>query len=192
MEKAKEKKYSLEDFLLLEEEQQKRYEYHDGEVFAMAGGTPRHSAIATNLLLSLGNTRFDEHNSKKCRPFNSDLKIHVQKLNKILYPDVSVFCGERIRSKQISSAYVNPILIIEVVSESTAAYDRGDKFRYYMHLSSLQEYVLVEQDQQVVQTFFRVDNDRWTMRLFDQPDAIVALQSVLTEIPINSIYLDID
>lgn len=184
MEQIEHKKYTLEEYNLLEEEQQQRYEYHDGQLFAMAGGDPKHSAIAsytgTLITNALGNMN--------CTPFNSDAKIHIDRINKFVYPDFSVVCGPVKRSDKNTKAIQNPTLIVEVLSESTAVYDRGDKFRYYMQLPSLQEYVLIEQDQQVIQVFYREDQNSWKMNMYDQPGAIVVIRSIQAEIPLENFY----
>ena len=207
MEQIEKKRYTVEEYNRLEEEQQQRYEYHGGprgygEVFAMAGaglarpslarpglarpatdvGDPKHSAIAsytgTLITNALGNMN--------CTPFNSDAKVYINDANRFVYPDFSVVCGPVERSDKNIKAIQNPTLIVEVLSESTAVYDRGDKFRYYMQLPSLQEYVLIEQDQQVIQTFFREDQNSWKMNLYDQPGTVVFIRSIQAEIPLQS------
>lgn len=192
MEQIEKKRFTLKEYLLLEEEHQQRFEFHDGEIFGMAGGDPKHSAIATNLLIAIGDSSKSKDDELRCRSFNSDLKIYIEAFNKILYPDMSVFCGERKRSERVSSAYINPVLVVEVLSESTAAYDRGDKFRYYMQLPSLQEYVLIEQDQQIVQTFYKIDKNRWAMELYDKPNAVISFHSIQAEIALEAVYFDVD
>jgi Uma2 family endonuclease len=184
MEQVEKKRYTIEEYNRLEEEQQQRYEYHDGEVFAMAGGDPKHSAIASYTGTLITNALGD----RNCTPFNSDAKVYIDSANKFVYPDFSVVCGPVERSDKDKKGIQNPTLIVEVLSESTAIYDRGDKFRYYMQLPSLQEYILIEQDQQVIQTFFREGQNSWKMNLYDQPGAVVLIRSVQAEIPLESFY----
>jgi Uma2 family endonuclease len=189
MEQTRENHLTLEDYNRLEEEQQQRYEYHDGEVFAMAGGDPKHSAIANNVgtLITMG------IREKDCVPFNSDAKVYIEKLNKSLYPDFSVVCGSVRRSAKDSKAIENPTLLVEVLSESTRKYDLGEKFIFYSHLSSLKEYVLVEQDQHIVQVYYRANvSENWQMRWFIGADAVVELWSVALEIPVKDIYYKTD
>ncbi|MEM9832257.1 MAG: Uma2 family endonuclease [Bacteroidota bacterium] len=126
----------------LEEENHQRYEYHGGQVFAIAGGDPKHGEIANNIGRLLGNALFD----KDCTVFNSDVKYHIASVSKSYYPDVSVVCGSAQRSEKEIHALTNPLPLVEVLSDSTAAQDRGSKFHTYSQMPSLREYVLVEQD----------------------------------------------
>jgi Uma2 family endonuclease len=186
--------YSIEEYMKLEEQEDHRYEYHDGEVFAMAGaaqdsGDPKHSAIAANLLRLLGNHLY----GKGCRPYTSDLKIYIEKLNRFLYPDVSVFCGDRIRSEKDKKSYVNPVMITEIVSPSTVNYDAQEKFWFYSQLPTLGEYILVSQDREAVQVFFREDfQQKWQMEWIVGKQAVVNLQSIKTELALEEIYFDVD
>lgn len=185
MEPAVRTHLTLAEYNQLEEETSTRYEYHDGEVFAMAGGDPKHGAIAGNVLTLLNNALTD----KACNVFNSDVKVHVASLNKSFYPDVSAVCGSIERSEEDTRALANPILLIEVLSESTAAYDRGKKFEAYSQLPSLREYVLVEQDRPVVQTFYRNSPDElWQMRWFQPQDTEVHLRSVDVRFELMDLY----
>ena len=142
MEAAQKKHLSLAEYNQLEEETNQRYEYHNGEVFAMAGvatdvGDPVHGAIAGNLIRLIGNGLV----TKDCTVLTSDVKFYIPSINRSLYPDVSVVCGPSERSKQDTKALTNPILLIEVLSDGNASYDRGTKFHYYSELPSLREYV---------------------------------------------------
>ena len=145
---------TLSEYQQLEEETDTRYEYHDGEVFAMSGpsrpgASRKHSAIATNVSSFL-----DANLPQGCRPFDSDLKVYVEAVKKGFHPDVSVAC-QPITGPEEINAIDNPILLVEVLSESTAAYDQGRKFWYFSQLSSLREYVLIEQDRWAVETRYR-------------------------------------
>ena len=185
MESARKNHLSLAEYNQLEEETDTRYEYHDGEVFAMAGGDPVHGVIATNIIRLLGNGLL----SKDCTVCNSDVKYHIPSINKSLYPDVSVVCGPPKRSEQDIRALTNPVLLIEVLSDSNAAYDRGTKFHYYSELLSLREYVLVEQHVWKVETRYRSDpKERWQMDWFSGEDAEVVLRSVDLTLPMSELY----
>jgi Uma2 family endonuclease len=189
MEQAEKRFYTIQDYNRLEEENQLRYEYHDGEVFAMAGGDPKHSAIAANFLILLGN----QLNRVGCRPYISDLKIHIESVNRSIYPGVSVFCGERFRSEQDNKAYNNPVLIAEVSSPTTVNYDTQEKFWFYSQLASLKEYVLISQDRVAVQLFYRESHkEKWQMEWIVGNEAIVKLQSLKAEIPLEDIYFDVE
>lgn len=190
MEPVAQKSLSLDEYNNLEEENSLRYEYHNGQVYAMAGGDPKHSLIASNMLGTLSNALL----KKSCYVFNSDAKYYVASANKSLYPDVSVVCGQPQRSEKDKRALINPILLVEVLSESTAAYDKGLKFHTYGLLPSLCEYVLIEQDIQMVQTFYRkTPSDPWQMYWYsinehDGHHEEVVLRSIHANIPLLSLY----
>lgn len=185
MELASKTYLSLPEYNQLEEETNTRYEYHDGEVFAMAGGEPKHGSIAGNTLAALYNALF----SKPCNVLNSDVKIHIESIRKSYYPDVSVVCGPVERSRQDTRAVTNPIILVEVLSKSNEGFDRGDKFEDYSHLPSLQEYVLIEQDKQLVQTFYRSAPDElWQMQWFREEDPDVILRSIDVRLRLSDLY----
>lgn len=190
MEHAVKSKLSLAEYNRLEEENNIRYEYHNGEVFAMAGaapdgGEPKHSLIANNIGALLRNALL----SKDCMVFNSDAKYHIATSNVSCYPDVSVICGAAERSEKDIRALSNPLLLVEVLSETTAAYDQGAKFHTYSQLSSLREYVLIEQEEQRVQVFYRpAPQELWQMQWFSKEDNEVILRSIDTKLAIADVY----
>ena len=187
MESAVNSRLSLAEYHQLEEDTNTRYEYHDGEVFAMAGGTLEHSAITSNVLRLIGNLLPDN-----CRTYESNLKVYVDAVRKGLYPDISVACRPVDRMREIN-AITNPILLVEVLSRSTANYDRGDKFWFFSQLKSLREYVLIEQSSWKVETRYRSSVDKnWEMVHFEGEDAEVALRSLDIALPMRQIYQDID
>ena len=154
MQPAIKTKLSLTDYQRLEEETDTRYEYHDGEVFAMAGASRKHSAIAANVSSFLNGVL-----PAGCRPFDSDLKIYVEAVNKGFHPDVSIACRP-ITGPDEMNAIDNPIILIEILSKSNADYDPvstagGEKFWFFSQLPSLREYVLIEQDRWAVETRYR-------------------------------------
>ena len=186
MESAIKKKLSLTEYRQLEEDNDTRYEFHKGEVFAMAGGSRSHSAIATNVTILLGSLL-----SEGCRPFNSDLKVYIPATNKGLYPDVSVVC-QPIKEESSINAITNPVLLIEVLSKGTANYDRGEKFWFYSQVSSLREYVLIEQDQWAVETRYRDSEEAlWEMAYFKGEGTKVFLRSKGIYLPMDQIYRDV-
>ena len=179
-------KLTLAEYNQLEEENQQRYEYHDGEVFAMAGGDPVHNAIGHNVQLFLGNAL----RKKPCRVFTSDQKVYIDFVNKSLYPDASVTCGPVERSEQDTKAIVNPILLVEVLSDSTEAYDRGRKFEYFSKLPSLREYILLSQHEPVAQIFYRSSpTEIWQMTWVRGLDQVLKLQSLKVETMLEELYL---
>ncbi len=179
------RKLSLTEYQQLEEDTDTRYEYHDGEVFAMSGAARKHSAISSNVGRNLGNLL-----PKGCRPFNSDLKVYVEAVNKGFHPDVSVACRPITGPGEIN-AIDNPVLLVEVLSESTAAYDRGQKFWHYSQLASLREYVLIEQDRPAVEVRYRSSaSEDWMMAYYEGEDAEIVLRSFDLRLPIAQLYED--
>lgn len=144
------------EYLALERESETKHEYANGRVHAMAGGSPEHARLAmrlgAQLLTSLG--------ERPCEVFNSDLRVRVVETGRSTYPDVTVICGEVQRPPDDEQAATNPILIVEVLSESTETQDRGEKWRHYQRLASLRTYVLVSQTEARVEVFRRV-GDVW-------------------------------
>jgi Uma2 family endonuclease len=172
------------EYLEWEEQQEFRHEYVDGEVYAMTGGTLNHSEIAGNFHNILKN----HLRGSGCKVFNSDAKVQVLESNSYLYPDVSVTCDDRDRSATKFISY--PCLIVEVLSPTTEAYDRGDKFALYRRSTSLQDYVLVSTNAMRVDLYQRNERGRWEILSYDAGDEIDLL-SVNLNVPLAQIYEDI-
>ena len=177
---------TYEDYLALEAESDVKYEFHDGFIVAMAGGTPEHGIVAMNFgsTLNLAFQRLD----KPCGTLSSDVKIHIEAANRSYYPDVSVVCGTLIKNEKDTRAITNPTLILEVLSPSTEAFDRGDKFHQYTKLTSLKEYVLINPSKPLVETFYRNEEGLWHIQTKSQLDDIVLLRSLGIEIKMADIY----
>ena len=175
--------FMIEGYLEREEKAEYKSEYYKGEIFAMAGGSPRHSDICGNIYHALR-----KHLAgKSCRPYNSDMRVHIPILQYFTYPDVSVVCGKRESFRD--NALMNPVLIIEVLLDSTEGYDRGTKFKLYSKIASLQEYVLVAQDTRSVDVFRRNAFGRWELFQSSEKED-VALESVGCTLTMDEIYED--
>ena len=180
---------SVGDYQQLEEETQQKYEYHDGEVFAMAGADPKHNVISGNVIVVLSQALRNKH----CHVFTSDQKIYIDSANRFLYPDAAITCGAVERSAKDTKAITNPLLVVEVLSDSTESYDRGDTFALYSQLPSLQEYVLVQQHRPAVQVHYRSTNTNvWQITWMEGLEASVLLQSVDVDLPLAELYLKTD
>jgi Uma2 family endonuclease len=182
---APQRLFTIEEYLEREEAALVKSEYYKGEIFEMSGGTPRHVGIASNIIAALQ----PKLQTKQCRAFGSDLKVHIPENFFFTYPDVTVVCGKREYFKD--SALKNPLVIIEVLSDSTESYDRGTKFRLYRSIASLQEYVLISQKEQLVEIFRRNPHGRWELYIYaDNTDIeFAALECIL---PMAEIYADLD
>jgi len=178
------KVFSPSEYLAMEEVADYKSEYFNGEIFAMSGGTPDHSSVAVNVTIALG-TRLT---TKPCRVFNSDMRLHIESNSLYTYPDVMVICGKIELVKRRNDTVTNPVLIVEVLSESTRDYDRGMKFNMYKQVPSLQEYVVVESENPRVECYRRGADDQWVVEMIDDTSATVRLASVACEISISEIY----
>jgi len=151
--------YSLEDYLILEESSNVKHEYLGGQIYAMAGGTPEHAALAAATIGLL----FGQLRSGPCRAHDSDLRVRVEATSLSTYPDITIICGRSQRSEKDEQAVTNPAAIIEVLSRSTESYDRGDKFEHYKHLPSLRQYVLVSYRERLVEVWTRNADETWSV-----------------------------
>ena len=174
-----------EDYLALERAASSRSEFLDGEMFAMAGGSPMHSLIAANVIRELGN----HLRSGPCRPFTSDLRLKVEATGLYTYPDVSVACPARFLDER-QDTLVNPSVIFEVLSTITEAYDRGAKFASYRSIPSLQDYVLLSQERALIEHFHRQEDGSWVLREA-RAGGSLALPSIGCILAVNEVYLDV-
>lgn len=172
-----------QDYFEWEAQQQLRYEYFDGEVFAMTGGSIPHADIALNIATILRSRL-----QGRCKVRNSDAKVGITDDGPFVYPDVSVTCDQRDRNAQKFSRY--PCLIVEVVSPGTEAYDRGGKFTLYRRLETLEEYVLVGSEAKTVEVFRRDDEGRWTFIPYSE-GADIELTSLSVTLSMDAIYEDV-
>ncbi len=176
--------FDADAYLAWEAEQPEKHEYLNGEVFAQAGASDGHVTIALNLAMALRN----HLRGGPCRVFIADMKLHVQADNAFYYPDVFVTCAEADRAQDQSKSA--PSFIAEVLSPSTSAYDRGDKFASYRKLPSLREYLLIDTQRQSADLFRLGDNGRWVLYPHEAGQ-MVELDSVGLQLPIEDLYEDV-
>jgi Uma2 family endonuclease len=173
-----------EEYFVWEEQQLLRHEYLSGRVYAMSGGTQNHGRIASNIIFILkGHLR-----GGGCQVGNSDCRVNIFETKDYVYPDVSVTCDERDRTAIQAIQY--PCLIVEVLSASTASYDRGDKFRMYRRNPSLQDYVLVDAEKIAIDLYRKNDRGNWEIFNYQSGNNI-DLQSIGLSFSIESVYEDI-
>ncbi|MBK1988717.1 Uma2 family endonuclease [Sphaerospermopsis aphanizomenoides BCCUSP55] len=178
-----ERRYSLDEYRAIEEKAEGRNEYHDGEIVPMPGGSLNHSRIGGNIFaflkFLLRDTQFE--------PINSDLRLWIPQHKRGVYPDVMVFNGEPQLNDNRNDEVLNPILIVEVLSPSTADYDRQSKFRMYRSIPSFCEYLLVEQDEVFIEKYSKQEQG-WLLSDFNDLDKSIFLESLNVELPIKEIY----
>jgi Uma2 family endonuclease len=175
---------SVEEYIAREERAEIKSEYYRGEVFAMSGGTRNHATIVGNIFGQL----FNKLRGKPCRPSNSDQRIYIPKVGLHTYPDVSVTCGPPQSEKIDPQANANPTLLVEVLSESTEHYDRTQKFDFYKQIPSLQEYVLVSQNEARIEKFVRSENGGWTLFTAVGLDSEIGFESIDCRLSLADAY----
>lgn len=174
-----------EDFLDWEAQQPTKHEYLAGEVFAMVGASDAHVTIALNVASALR----DHLRGTPCRVYISDMKLEISKGTAFFYPDVFVTCAAA--DARLPDRKREPLLVIEILSPSTAAFDRGLKFAHYRTLPSLQEYALIESERRAVDLFRRDRSGAWVLYPY-QADARVQFASIGLELPLEKVYEDLD
>ncbi len=182
--------YTLESYIHLDAGSDVRYEFYDGFIVAMAGGAPEHGAIAVNVSTALHNAL--RAAGKPCQTYSSDVKVAINRAKRRCYPDVSVVCGPVERDEKEPQAITNPILIVEVLSESTESLDRGEKFLAYRQLSSLREYLLVNQDKAQVEVFSRTPDGTWRIQAAIGMDQELELPSLGIQLNTSDLYFGVE
>ena len=175
--------FGPDDYLAWEQEQPCRNEYIDGEVFAMSGASDAHGTAAGNFFAAL----HAHARGTPCKPFIADMKVRVDAANSFFYPDIVVTCDPRDRTPEASHVKQHPALIVEVLSPSTEAYDRGNKFATYRQLESLQEYVLVSLEARRIEIFRRDTSGHWVLHPFAF-DETLELASIDFHCPVAEIF----
>lgn len=172
------------EYLAFERAAETKHELVDGQIVATAGGTPEHARLAANVSAAL----VAAPRGRPCSAFSADLRVHVPATGRSTYPDVTVVCDERRTAEIDADAIVNPTVIVEVLSPTTEASDRGEKFAHYRRLESLHEYVLVSQDEPRIEVYRRED-DVWALRDYG-PGQEAALASLDVTLSVDEIYAD--
>ena len=169
-----------ESYFSLEEELDQKFEYIAGEIFAMSGGSVQHGLIGTNVTTTLSIAL----RATSCTVYNSDVKLRIDSVDGFFYPDAMVLCDEgKIEDKFVQQ----PKFIIEVLSPSTEGYDHGQKFAYYRQIKSLQNYIMLHQDQPLAEAYQRCDANGWLLHDYRGLDAVIPLVDGL-ELPMADLY----
>lgn len=176
--------YSEAEYLALEKESSDKHIYYDGEIYAMAGASYEHNVIEDNLRLSIGN----HLKGKSCRSFGSNLRLQVPGHSFYTYPDILVICGDPIFRTDTFDTVTNPTILIEILSEGTADYDKGLKFDLYRYLQTLQEYVLVDSRKQHVMVYSRNGDGSWTMVEYKEASDEFRLHSIGLSLSLADCY----
>ncbi|WP_437654874.1 Uma2 family endonuclease [Sorangium sp. So ce1182] len=175
--------YTYAEYLALEASSNVKHEYLDGQIYAMAGGTPEHAAIAAAVIGLL----FPELRRGRCRAYDADLRVRVPSTGLATYPDVTVVRGPLERDAEDGQAVTNPTLIVEVLSRSTEEYDRGDKLDHYKNLTSLRQYVLVSHRERSVEVWTRGVDGVFTSSVAREGD-VALLVSIGAQLDVRELY----
>jgi Uma2 family endonuclease len=175
------------EYLEIERRAEFRSEFLDGEMFAMSGGTSSHSLIASNLNFAM---RL-QLKGRPCVVYTSDMRVKVQASGLYTYPDLSVACGQREFEDENEDILLNPIVVVEILSDSREAYDRGQKFALYRQIPSLREYLLVNQHEPLVEQYVRQDNGQWLLGDMAGLESKLVLPSVGITIEMADVYTNI-
>jgi Uma2 family endonuclease len=178
------KYYTSEEYLELEVNSQERHEYIDGEIIVMTGGTPNHNKIALNLSAAL-------NFALKRQPYQvfvTDQRLWIPEKGIYTYPDVMVVDGELQLQAGRKDTITNPLIISEVLSNSTKSYDKDDKFAAYRTIPTFQEYILIDQYKVHIEQYFKTDKKRWTFVEYDDLTETISLNYIKFEIALADIY----
>ncbi|PVD51421.1 Uma2 family endonuclease [Terrimonas sp.] len=177
-------KFTVEEYLAMEETATEKHEYYRGEIFAMSGAKLPHNTISRNMLIGLG----IKLNGKKCQPFGSDQRIHIEANTLFTYPDISIICGEPETFNDDDWNILNPAVIVEILSPSTKNYDRGEKFKLYRDIPTLKEYILVDSESVHIEIFRLNESNHWELEEYDTVEEMLYIKTINENIVLADIY----
>ena len=184
-----EKRYCTpEEYLQLEEAAEFKSEYRDGEIVPMTGGTTNHNEIALNFCLSLKLAL----RRPNYRVYMSDVRLWMPQYRLYTYPDVMVISGEPAYEGSGTTTVTNPVLVVEVLSNSTKDYDRGDKFQYYRSIPSLREYITIDQYKCYIEQFAKNSENKWVLTEYTTADEVMTLSAIEFQIQLSELYQGVD
>ena len=188
MSTAPTRRITPQEYLELERRADFKSEYFRGEMFAMSGATYEHTVIKDNLARKAGN----QLENGPCRPLTSDMRVKVNATGLYTYPDIAIVCDKPQFEDEMFDTLLNPRAVVEVLSDSTEKYDRGAKFGHYRQIPSLQEYVLIAQDQPLVERYARQADNSWLLTVFEGLSSTFAFASVPAQVQLSEIYSGVD
>lgn len=172
------------EYLAFERQSEIKHEYFRGELFAMSGASRQHVRIAVNVTILLGN----QLKRRGCDVFNSDMRVKVSPTGLYTYPDLVVVCGRpRFEDRELDTL-LNPTVVVEILSKSTEAYDRGEKFTQYRTLESLTDYLLISQERPHIERFTRQEGGLWLFSDSIGLDAVMPIESIQCQLPLAEVY----
>ena len=178
------RKYTIEEYLELENTSDDKHEYYQGELFAMSGANFQHNQVTANLMFRLR----QKLSGKPCQPYGSDLRVHIESNTLFTYPDISIICGPPVFRNNDEMNLLNPTVIIEVLSPGTKDYNRGEKFRLYRDIPTLKEYILLEPEAISIEAFFVNGLNNWELSIISNINETLELQGIQTSLELTEIY----
>ncbi|HEX7847967.1 MAG TPA: Uma2 family endonuclease [Chitinophagaceae bacterium] len=178
------RKFTIEEYLEWENAADEKHEYYKGEIFAMSGAKGAHNEISSNLMTSLGS----KLKGKNCKPYGSDLRVHITTNTLFTYPDISIICGEKISLKNDDYNFLNPAVIIEILSPSTKNYDRGEKFMLYRDIPTLKEYILIDSESMHIEIFRLNETNHWELEEYNSKEEAVLIKTIGEKLSVAEIY----
>jgi Uma2 family endonuclease len=178
------RKYSIGEYLEIEDAATEKHEYYHGEIFAMSGARQEHNRVAENIFLALGN----KLKGKSCRPHTSDTRVHIQQNTLFTYPDLSVVCGDPEYLNNDELNLLNPTVIFEVLSPSTQSYDKGEKFSLYRDIPTLKEYVLVDPDHIWADVFHLNERGHWQLTEYRSITETLQIKAIKVSLKMSIVY----
>lgn len=175
---------SPEEYLERERAAADKHEYYDGEIYAMSGASANHNVVYANTFGEI----FYRLKGKDCRPFGSDLRIHIPKNTLYTYPDISIICGELKLTDDKFDTVTNPTVIIEILSQSTRNYDRIEKFSLYRDIETLQEYILMDSQKIHIEKYIRNADNTWQLTDYNSIQDTLRISTVNISLPMEDIY----
>lgn len=178
------RKFTAEEYLQMERASERKHEYFQGEIFAMSGASYRHNIIFRNLYRELAYALKD----RPCQPYGSDLRVHIPENTLYTYPDISIFCPDISMDEPEDDNFIQPSVLIEILSPSTRNYDRGTKFKLYRDIPSLQEYVLVDSEAVSVEVFRLNEGGHWQLDEYKKGDELLQIHTVGFALSLHELY----
>ena len=176
--------YTPDEYLALERKAEYKSEYFNGEIFAMTGASRKHNLVAGNVFAIL----HSQLRKRPCEIYPSDMRVKVSPTGLYTYPDVVIVCGEPTFDDEQKDTLLNPTVLAEVLSKSTASYDRGEKFEHYRKIKSLAEYLVIAQDKYHVEHYTRQSDDQWLLSETDDPQKTIRVSSIECDLALADIY----
>lgn len=178
------RKYTIEEYLEMENASDEKHEYYQGEIFAMSGAKLTHIQIVMNVSTTLK----VKLRGRPCQPFGSDLRVHIPKNTLFTYPDISVICGNPETRNNDEYNALNPTVIIELLSPSTKSYDRGQKFNLYRDIPTLKEYILIDSESISIENWFINGHGNWELNEYKESSAGFDLKSIEVNLSMTEVY----